>query len=127
MNVLLSIKPKYAESILNGFKRYEFRKAIFKNTEIEKVYIYSTAPVKKVVGAFKIKDIIVDHPNQLWNQCKELSGLNTLEFFTYFNGNKKGFAIEIEYTERFKEPIDPTKVFPNFVPPQSFCYIKSSL
>ena len=31
MKVLLSIKPEFAEKILNGTKRFEFRKGIFKN------------------------------------------------------------------------------------------------
>ena len=41
MNVLLSIKPKYANQILNGNKRYEFRKSVFKNRNLDVVYIYS--------------------------------------------------------------------------------------
>ena len=35
MDVLLSIKPKYVKSIIEGEKRYEFRKAIFKNRDID--------------------------------------------------------------------------------------------
>ena len=38
MNVLLSVKPKYAEKIVEGEKKYEFRRAIFKKQDIEKVY-----------------------------------------------------------------------------------------
>ena len=46
MNVLLSIKPKYVDLILNGEKKYEFRRKIFRN-ETNKVYVYCTSPVKK--------------------------------------------------------------------------------
>lgn len=127
MNVLLSIKPKYVESIMKGDKRYEFRKVIFKNWDIEKVYIYSTAPVKKVVGAFIIGDIIEDHPNRLWEQFREFSGLNDIEFFSYFNGNKKGFAIEIENLEVFTNPVDPREIIPDFAAPQSFCYLDTAI
>jgi hypothetical protein len=52
--VLLSIKPKYVKSIIEGDKRYEFRKTIFKNREINRIYIYSSSPVKKIVGTFEI-------------------------------------------------------------------------
>ena len=36
MQVLLSIKPEFAESILAGSKKYEFRKVIFRRTGLEK-------------------------------------------------------------------------------------------
>jgi predicted transcriptional regulator len=127
MNVLLSIRPKYVEAIMSGNKRYEFRKAIFRNKNIEKVYIYSTAPVKKVVGSFMIGDIIEDYPNRLWEQLSEFSGLNDKEFFSYFNRRKKGFALKIENLEKFNYPLDPRDVIPDFVPPQSFCYLDPSI
>jgi predicted transcriptional regulator len=39
MNVLLSIKPRYVEAILKGDKRYEFRKNIFRNKDVENLGI----------------------------------------------------------------------------------------
>ncbi len=126
MNVLLSIKPKYAESAINGKKKYEFRKVTFKNNYINTVYIYSSSPVKRIVGAFKVGDIIEDRPSSLWEQLSEFSGLNEQEFFKYFENSAKGFAIEMRNVERFDNPVDPTEVIPNFRPPQSFCYINFS-
>jgi len=125
MDALLSIKPKHVKAIVNGKKRYEFRKSIFKNRNIEKVYVYSTAPVKKVVGSFRIGRIIEDHPKHLWARLKKFSGLNDKEFFGYFGDNEKGFAIEIEGVTQFQNPIDPRNLIVNFVPPQSFCYVDS--
>jgi predicted transcriptional regulator len=121
MNVLLSIKPKYANQILNGNKRYEFRKSVFNNRDLEMVYIYSSSPIKRIVGAFAIRSIIEKHPVQLWNECKDFSGINEEDFFDYFRGKDKGFAIEIGDVEVF-DPIDPREHLPDFVPPQSFCY-----
>ena len=127
MNALLSIKPKYVEAIVGGSKRYEFRKSIFTAKIIEKVYIYSTAPVKRIVGAFGLRRIIEDHPKQLWNQLHKFSGLNDAEFFSYFSGAERGFAIEIDSVEEFENPIDPRDLVPSFVPPQSFCYVDSCI
>jgi len=53
MQVLLSIKPEYAEKILNGEKKYEFRKVLPKNKSITKVIIYATMPIGKVIGEFQ--------------------------------------------------------------------------
>ncbi len=127
MNVLLSIKPKYVEAIMNGEKRYEFRKTIFRNKNTKRVYIYASAPVKKIVGSFLIGNIIEDEPERLWEEFNKFSGISDVEFFNYFNGKDRGFAIEIETVEEFDTPIDPRETIQNFVPPQSFFYIETPL
>jgi type I restriction enzyme S subunit len=123
MDVLLSIKPKYVTSILEGGKRYEFRKTIFKNREINRIYIYSSSPVKKIVASFVIGDILEDHPSDLWDTVKEYAGINDRDFFTYFEGKSRAFAIEIQNLRELPDPIDPYETMPGFVPPQSYCYM----
>ena len=122
MNVLLSIKPKYVNEIVNGNKRYEFRKSVFrKRGDVDKVYIYATSPIKRIIGAFTIKSTIEEHPEELWGKCKEFSGISEAEFFDYFKDKDMGYAIEIGMLELF-DPIDPKDHVPGFSPPQSFCY-----
>lgn len=123
MNALLSINPKYVNAIASGEKQYEFRKKVFKNKELIKIYIYATSPVKKIVGAFQMGDIIAGHPGLLWNQCQSHSGMGEQEFFRYFGDAEYGFAIEINSFEKPEEPIDPQDLIPHFVAPQSFCYL----
>ena len=43
--ILLSIKPEYAHKILEGTKKYEFRKHLPKK-KIEKIIIYSKKKLK---------------------------------------------------------------------------------
>ena len=125
MDVLLSIKPKFAESIINGRKKYEFRKNAFSQKNIDRVYIYSTTPIKKIVGIVRINNIIEDTPSNLWQQLKDDAGISEEEFFDYFKNRVVGFAFEIVEVEKFDKPLDPKILFPNFVPPQSFYYLKS--
>ncbi|MCX6677486.1 MAG: ASCH domain-containing protein [Methanothrix sp.] len=124
MDVLLSIKPKFVEAIMDGRKKYEFRKNKFSNKDVNCIYIYSTSPIKKIIGLFKIDNIIEDSPRALWDQLKDHAGISEDEFFDYFRNKQMGFALEIKEVERFENPLDPKIIFPNFVPPQSFCYIK---
>jgi len=124
MAVLLSIKPKYVDEIRKENKKYEFRKSIFKRNNISMAYIYSTHPVKKVVGKFTIGEIIEDHPKNLWENLNIHAGINKNEFFKYFGDRKKGFAIEINELKLFEYPIDPKELKPDFVPPQSFYYVE---
>ena len=48
-NIVLPIKPEYADKILNGQKKYEYRKNICTDN-IEKIYVYATSPVKAIIG-----------------------------------------------------------------------------
>lgn len=124
MNVLLSIKPKYVNSIIEGNKKYEFRKQIFtKKTAVKLIFIYASAPVKKIIGFFTIDKIIEDHPNKLWQNLSQSSGMDKEDFFDYFKDRDLGYAIKIKKFHPFLEPLDPTKIIQNFKPPQSFYYI----
>ncbi len=126
MDILLSIKPRFAESIIDGKKKYEFRKKAFSQKNIGRVYIYATTPIKKIVGIFKINNIIEDKPSTLWHRLKDHAGISEDEFFYYFKNRIVGFALEIVDVEKFETPVDPKIIYPNFVPPQSFCYVKYS-
>lgn len=123
MKVLLSIKPEYVEQIMNGNKKFEYRKRIFKK-EVESVIIYSTMPVGKIVGEFTIEKIINDSPEKIWNQTCNYSGVSEDFFMDYFSKHEEGFAIQIKDFLEYKEPISPKEVFSNFVAPQSYMYVE---
>ncbi|WP_205067881.1 ASCH domain-containing protein [Photobacterium kishitanii] len=120
----MSIKPEYAEKILNGTKHYEFRKVIFKDKNVKKIVIYATMPVGKVVGEFDIDDIIQEKPSSLWSLTKKNAGISREFFESYFNGRTKGFAIKIKNPEKYDEPYCLSSILPNGHPPQSFCYLR---
>jgi type I restriction enzyme, S subunit len=127
MNVLLSIKPKFVEKIISGEKRYEFRRAIFKNIESNTIFIYSSSPVKKIIGEMVVDSILSGKPKKLWEQCKKFSGIGRKDFFDYFEGKKEAYALSIRKMHLFNIPIEPQKLKNRFIPPQSFYYIKDEL
>ena len=108
-------------------KKYEFRKSIFKRYDVSTAYIYSTNPIKKLIGKFTIGEIIEDHPQVLWQNLSNFAGLEQDEFFKYFQDRETGFAIEIKDLEVFKGPVEPKDLIPNFVPTQSFYYIDEDI
>lgn len=127
MNVLLSIKPEYVDRIISGEKKYEFRRTKIITRRVNHVFIYSTAPVKKIIGEMTYSKVIEGSPEEIWDKCQEYSGISKEDYFKYFNNCKKAYAIEIKDIELFDEPIDPYIKFIKFVPPQSFCYINSEM
>ncbi len=122
MNVLLSIKPQFAEKIFNGTKKYEFRKAIFKDPNVKTVVVYASSPVSLVIGEFDIEEVLSDEPKELWKKTHKESGISEEFFFDYFSRREIAFAIKIKKTRRYKRPKELSKSF-NASPPQSFCYL----
>ncbi|MFC6939133.1 hypothetical protein ACFQE8_04035 [Salinirubellus sp. GCM10025818] len=126
MNALLAIKPEFAEKILAGSKRYEFRRTAFRSSaEIEFVYLYASSPVKKIVGLFTSERIVEGPPEELWELFGDESGIETRErFLQYFEGVDIGYAIEISESHRIHPPLDPQEIFDEFSPPMSFNYLQ---
>jgi len=122
-SVLLSIKPIYAELIFKNQKRYEFRKALFKDRSVNKVYVYASAPISKVIGEFTIDDILELEPGLLWTKTNEFAGISKEFFDSYFYGRKIGYAIKIGQTFLYKSPLDLNTHFRIKYAPQSFMYV----
>ena len=128
MNVLLSIKPRYANEILAGRKKYEFRKSrprLAKRNQ--KAYVYATAPMSRIVAAFTINDIVQDSPSRLWNDFGDNAGIDKKSFFEYYGKRKVGVAIEITDLEVFETPLNPKRLIKGFTAPQSFTYLRRTL
>jgi len=83
MKALLSIKPVFVEEIMAGNKRFEYRKRIFKQ-DVDSVVIYASMPVGKIVGEFKIGEIINKSPKDVWQETKDYSGISYSFFQSYF-------------------------------------------
>ena len=119
---LLPIKPKYAEKILTGEKRVEFRKVDFKR-DINRIIIYSSSPVKRIVAICDVKQIKKYSPSKLWEMYKSIGGISLAEYTSYYHGKKYGIAIEIENIRVLKKPIKLEDVVYIKSVPQSFMYI----
>jgi predicted transcriptional regulator len=124
MKVLLSIKPIFANKIFSGSKRYEFRRTIFKDKNVQKAIVYSSYPEQKVIGEFEIDSILFDKIDNLWNITKEHSGIDEKYFLEYFSDKEKGYAIKIKGFKRYRKPVD-LRTHYGITPPQSFVYVKA--
>ncbi len=123
MKVLLSIKPEYAEMIFSGLKKYEFRRAIFKNPDIKTIVVYASSPVQKVIGEFEIETIINANLEVLWKKTKNHAGIDQAFFLQYFSKKNNGYAIQIKNFKKYKKALCLKQDF-NASPPQSFLYLK---
>jgi predicted transcriptional regulator len=121
MNVILSIKPEFANKIFDGSKQFEFRKAIFKNPQVKKIIVYASFPVQRVIGEFEIEEILKFEKNKLWEMTRSASGISEDFFFRYFADKEQGYAIKIKNTKRYTQSRCLRSDY-NLFPPQSFAY-----
>lgn len=121
MDILLSIKPRYVEKIFSGIKKYEYRKKI-PIVPFKRVYVYSSSPVKKIVGYFDVDYVIKDSPSNLWDKTYKYAGIESDLFQKYFWYKDIGYAIHISNVVKYDVPLDPHSIFGGFSAPQSFMY-----
>ncbi|OTG93688.1 ASCH domain-containing protein [Acinetobacter sp. ANC 3832] len=123
MKVLLSIKPEFANKILNGEKKFEFRKSLFKRDGIKTVLIYATMPIGKVIGEFDIEHIISNSPQEIWNETSEFSGISKSFFDDYFENRKMAYAIKVKHVREYLNPQALEDIKVGLKAPQSYVYI----
>lgn len=124
ISVLLSIKPENVEKIISGEKKFEFRKKIWKRELIKIVFLYSSTPIRKIIGYFFIDKIIKGNPETIWHYCQEGAGITEEVFFRYFEGKSLAYAIRIGNLRIFDNPINPLETIKDFKAPQSFMYLE---
>jgi len=119
--MLLSINPEHVENILNGSKKYEYRKVRCKS-EISKIVIYSTFPIMRIVGEVEVLDIIVDNPETVWKITSNASGISKHFFDDYFRNKSNAVAYKLGKVIIYNNPIQLEDLGISNAP-QSFMYI----
>ena len=118
----MSINPIHAEKILAGTKKYEFRKVRCKK-QIEVIVIYATAPIMKVLGEVKVKEVIEDSLQAVWDKTKTAAGIDLSFFNRYYQRRKKAVAYELGDVTIFTKPKNLSD-YGLKVAPQSYAYVK---
>ena len=126
MDVLLSVKPEFANLIFNGTKQYEYRRNMFCERNINRVMVYASSPVKKIVGEFQIEDILYDDINTLWTNTRNKSGISKKYFLQYFSNKSMGYAIKISTIRSYDIPLHLNSINVS-TPPQSFMYLDRNI
>ena len=122
IRVLLSVKPQFAEAILAGHKKFEFRRAAFRQN-VSTVVIYASSPTCKVVGEFTIDEVLSLALDALWESTQDGGAIDRQYFDQYFEGRSAGYALKVKHARRYRVPLCLHKDFGIRHPPQSFRYL----
>lgn len=91
--IMLAIKPQYVDAIRSEAKDLEFRRSIPKR-KVDKILIYESSPIMKVVGEATVDGIYHEKISNLW-KISNKRGINKKDFMSYFTGKETGYAYRL--------------------------------
>lgn len=121
-NIILPIKPVFANKILSGEKKYEYRKKLCKK-EIHSIYVYATAPIKMIIGEVEVISKVCIDKEDLWEQTHMHSGVSKEFYNQYFENQDYACAYKIGKVKRYGNPITLNEIMIKAVP-QSYIYVE---
>lgn len=121
--VVMSVRPRYAEAIMDGRKKVEFRKRPLAS-DVSVVWVYATAPVQRIIGCFEVDATVTAPPGDLWRQFASVGAIDRADFDRYYAGSSVGSGICIGNVVRLEVPAPIQELLPSGVPPQSFAYVE---
>ena len=133
--LLLSLKPCYADFVFDGRKTAELRrrlpvswqKGLMPCMENCHVFIYASSPVRELRGGFRVECVWSGTPEEVWSKVSTLAGVEKRDFDAYYAGYTFAYALKITDVWEYEYPADLNTLrnrFPDFVVPQSWRYMK---
>ncbi len=128
--LLLSVRPDYAQKIFSGKKTVELRRKFSYRWVNHRINIYASAPVMSLMGEARISRVVADHPNAIWSLYHERTGCSRAEFELYAENADILYAIELDEVKPYREwlpLVQMEKLVENaLVPPQSYLTLEKN-
>ena len=130
--LLISIKPEYAQKILDGEKTVELRKTRTRLKPGDIVLVYVSSPQQVIAGFFEVESVEIfenlpKQKNNFWDKIKNKAHIKEKDFNDYYKRASIGVAIFITKVHKFDNTAKLIKLkqkIKNFTPPQSYRYLK---
>ncbi len=125
---LLTIKPKYAEAILSGRKKYELRRLRGPSiTSGSLVILYVSGDTKSIIGEFIAGEVIKDTPDNVWKAVRKPGTGIGREVYRYIKGSRLAQAVEVLNPRLYKVPVtleEIRNIIPGWNPPHSYIKLR---
>ncbi len=123
----MSIRPEYAQRILDGRKKVELRRRRPNLPTGSRIWIYATLPLGKVVGAAIVDEVVTAEIDVLWKMFRREAGISWREYDQYVRGSSTASAIRLSSVSYLEEEIaldSIRKRIAGFQPPQFFSWLR---
>jgi predicted transcriptional regulator len=124
----MSIRPVYADRILSGEKRFEIRRRPVRLLPGDLVVVYSSAPVKAIVGAFSVRQVHIGTTESLWRRFSVGICVSRPHYLEYLRGTEHACAIEVGHVIQLPlVALSDLRSSPDgFRPPQSYMFLNEA-
>jgi predicted transcriptional regulator len=124
-DLLMSVKPKYAEQLFSGTKLVEIRKKFAKKWLGRRAVLYASRPQGALVGEATIDSITQGSPDDIWARFETSIGVSWDDFKDYTASAEDVSAILLSDIRPYRAPIPLDQIEyilqEDLRPPQSYC------
>jgi len=118
---ILSVRERPARAIMNGEKRYEFRRRFYDVRDGTEMFVYVGRPVQAIVGRIRVGSPIVASVDELCELAERDSRSSAEGLRDYLGGCGQAFALPILEHRVLREPIEKWQLDQyGFTPPRSY-------
>lgn len=128
-DAIISIRPSYAEAILEGVKTIELRRRIPAISVGTRLWIYATRPVGAVIGMATVERIVRGEPEEIWIKFGQQAGIRRPDYDAYFDGAEEAVGLilaEVQRSVKYVEIERLRTLREGFHPPQVIMWINSN-
>jgi len=127
-DILMSIRPRFADAILSGAKSHELRRRFVAGAVGTRVFVYASSPVCRMVGYFSIQAVNTMPTWLVARRRRRATTLTADEIHGYLQGLRHGTLIEVAEPTTFDMPIAlPVLREWGVEPPQSYRYLSADI
>jgi predicted transcriptional regulator len=123
--VVLSLRPRFAQAILEGRKSVELRRHRVAAPPGSRLILYASSPVRAVLGTAWLSHVDTSSAADIWDRHGDRLGLDRQEFEQYLHGAAQASALVLESPHTLSTPLTLTDLRASspFQPPQSYRYL----
>jgi predicted transcriptional regulator len=125
--VLLSVRPRFADALLDGTKTIEVRRRPMRLHTGALCLLYASSPTRALTGALIVAGVDHAAPAELWRRHGPRMALTRDEYDHYLDGRSTACALVVTAPITFRAPVPLAELrrrLAAFVPPQSYRFVR---
>jgi predicted transcriptional regulator len=125
--LLLSVRPRFAQALLDGTKTAEIRRRFPDVPAGTTVVLYSSSPDKAVLGTMCVESLIRSTAAEIWRDYSEEIGIGEPELTEYLKGASECSVLKLIEPNRWANavPLHELRRLLHLQPAQSFRYLNN--
>lgn len=122
-DVLISIEPRFYDSIVSGEKTVELRRRAPRIAPGSRIWLYCKSPVATISAVCELRDSETLPVSDLWRRHGKQLAITKSEFDVYLQNRREATALLLNEVQTLENPVGLAQARSmrlNFQPPQFF-------